>query len=399
MPILVRHTLVEFLKVFCVTLTAATMLILLVGLMKEALQQGLGLKEICLLIPYVIPDALRFSVPGTTLFAACLVYGRMSANNEVVAIKSLGISPLVLLWPVLVASCLISFAALWLNDVAYSWGRTGIRRVVVESVEEIVYRMLKMQRSYGTARFTINVMGIQDRTLLSPTFTYQPPGNGPQVTMTALYGRLRTDPEENTLTVLLHNGTIEMSSEKGTELKLVFPDTKEWTIPLPDATNSRTEAGSPAQVPLWRVPAEVSKQTLRIARTEQELAARAGFQMMTGEFEALTAPSWQDDAQRLREERSRLFRLRTEPHRRLAAGLSCVCFVLVGAPLAIRLRNSDFLTSFFLCFLPILLVYYPLLAYGIDRAKSGTVPPQAVWLGNVILVAAGVWMTRRMMRY
>jgi lipopolysaccharide export system permease protein len=91
--------------------------------------------------------------------------------------------------------------------------------------------------------------------------------------------------------------------------------------------------------------------------------------------------------------------LKTEPHRRWAAGLSCLCFVMVGAPLAIRLRNSDFLTSFFLCFLPILIVYYPLLAYGIGRAKSGAVPPQVVWLGNLILVAAGVWMTRRMMRY
>jgi lipopolysaccharide export system permease protein len=395
MPILIRHTLAEFLKVFLVTLLVATALIMIVGLLKEAVQQGLGLKEALLLIPYVLPDALRFSVPGTTLFAACSVFGRMAAANEIVAIKAVGISPLTLIWPVLAASCLVSFATLWLNDAAYSWGRNGIRRVVVESVEEIVYRMLQMHRSYGTSRFSINVLRVEDRTLIRPTFTYQPPGDKPQVTMTAAYGELRTDPDENTLTILLHNGTIEM----GTELKLVFPDTREWVIPLPDAANAKTDAGGPSAVPMWRIPGEIDKQVRQIASLEQQLAAQAGYQLMTGDFDRLAAPSWTEEQHRLKEERSRLYRLRTEPHRRWAASLSCLCFVIVGAPLAVRLRNSDFLTSFFLCFLPILLVYYPLLAFGIDRAKSGAVPPQTVWLGNVMLVASGGFLMRRVLRY
>jgi lipopolysaccharide export system permease protein len=52
-----------------------------------------------------------------------------------------------------------------------------------------------------------------------------------------------------------------------------------------------------------------------------------------------------------------------------------------------------------LCFVPILIVYYPLLAYGVDRAKSGSVPPYTVWLGNVILAGVGAWMTRKVLRY
>jgi lipopolysaccharide export system permease protein len=73
--------------------------------------------------------------------------------------------------------------------------------------------------------------------------------------------------------------------------------------------------------------------------------------------------------------------------------------VLVGAPLAIRLRNADFLTSFFLCFGPILIVFYPLLAFGVDQAKSGDLPPHAVWIGNVVLAAAGAWIMRKVVRY
>jgi lipopolysaccharide export system permease protein len=97
--------------------------------------------------------------------------------------------------------------------------------------------------------------------------------------------------------------------------------------------------------------------------------------------------------------RHRLFRLQTEPWRRWANGFSCFFFVVAGIPLAIRLRNSDVLTSFFLCFLPILLVYYPLLAFGVDRAKGGVLPPYTVWLGNVFLLLAGLWLLRKVLRY
>ena len=67
--------------------------------------------------------------------------------------------------------------------------------------------------------------------------------------------------------------------------------------------------------------------------------------------------------------------------------------------MAIRLRNSDFLTSFFLCFAPILAVYYPVMMYGIDGAKNGTIPPFSVWAGNLILVVWGAYLLRKVIRY
>jgi lipopolysaccharide export system permease protein len=214
------------------------------------------------------------------------------------------------------------------------------------------------------------------------------------MTMTAQSGSLRTDPEENVLIVELHNGTIEIG-----DYTAVFPDTERQVIPLPDATNSRTEATGPSQLPLAVIPGEKVRQRERVNRREQELAAKAAFQMLTGDFDALASPLWFVELARLRDEDYRYHRLETEPHRRWANGFSCLCFVLVGAPLAIRLRNADFLTSFFLCFLPILIVYYPLLAYGVDRAKNGAMRPETVWLGNVILLVVGGWLLRKVLRY
>ena len=64
-----------------------------------------------------------------------------------------------------------------------------------------------------------------------------------------------------------------------------------------------------------------------------------------------------------------------------------------------RLRNRDMLTSFFLCFLPILIVYYPLLVFGVDGAKDGRLPPWSVWTGNVLLLLWGFYLLRRVIRY
>ena len=67
--------------------------------------------------------------------------------------------------------------------------------------------------------------------------------------------------------------------------------------------------------------------------------------------------------------------------------------------MAIRRRHSDGWASFFACFLPILVLYYPLLVYGVDRAKAGAAPPLSVWLADAILVVWGLWLLRGVYRY
>jgi lipopolysaccharide export system permease protein len=143
MRILTRYVVLEVLKVFVVALTILTMLMILVGVVKEARDQGLEPRQVLQIIPYILPDALRYTLPGTILFAVCSVFGRMSGSNEVVALKSLGISPTTILWPVFGLAVLLSLLAVYLNDVAVSWGRRNVRRIVVESVEEIAYSMLR----------------------------------------------------------------------------------------------------------------------------------------------------------------------------------------------------------------------------------------------------------------
>jgi hypothetical protein len=146
MRILTRYVLFDLLKVFCLTLTGLTLLIVVVLIGKEAVEKGIGLGPLLRMTPYLLPQAMQFAVPGTMLMATTSVYGRMASYNEIVAIKSLGISPMAIVWPTLVLATLVSFVAVVLNDLAVSWGRLGVQRVFLASIEEVTYGQLRTRR-------------------------------------------------------------------------------------------------------------------------------------------------------------------------------------------------------------------------------------------------------------
>lgn len=390
-----RYVLGEVLLIFGLTLAVMTAFMILLGVALEAARQGLGPEPILRLIPYVLPNALRFAVPAAILFSACSAYGRMSAANEMVAVKSLGISPMALLWPGLALSFLISLSAVWLNDLAASWGREGIQRVIMDSVEQIVYGTLRTHRSHRASdRLAITVRRVDGRKLIQPTITTQD-ARGRTMTITAREAELQSRPEHNALMLRLWDPVIE-SGDRG---RLTWPGVLEQEIPLRDATKGADQGKHPADYALRQIPTEVIAQQKRIQEQEQSMATIAACQLLTGDFAGLTRQQWSNRHQILEASHGRLYRLNSEPWRRWANGFSCFFFVWVGAPLAVRLRNSDLMTSFGLVFLPILLLYYPLMQYGVDQAKTGALPPYCVWSGNVILFIVGIGMLRRVLRY
>ena len=393
MKILSRYVLSELLQVFLVALGALTLFMLVVGLVKEAQQQGLGMLQIAQLVPYVLPEAMRFAVPGTMLFAVASVFGRMSASNEITALKAAGITPMAAIWPAVGLAVVVSFVSVWLNDIAVSWGRDGVRRVIVSSVEDIIYGRLRQQRSYSTPKLSINVKGVEGRKLIRPTLSFQPGGETAPVTVSAAEAEMRADAKTGTLTITCRNGTLHVG-----DVKAVFPDTIERVVPLDAVSRKETVSTSPSEIPLADFPKARADQITLLGQIQQLAAAKVAIGMFTGRLEQTTPGAVEGERQQTKLATTRLNRIIMEPWRRWANGFSCLCFVLVGAPMAIRMRNADFLTSFFLCFLPILVVYYPLFMLGISRVKAGVMPPPAVWMANVLITLWGLWLLRRVVR-
>ena len=393
MRILTRYVLFDLLKVFLITLTGLTLLIFVFLLGKEAVDKGIGLGPLLRMAPYLIPQAMQFAVPGTMLLATTSVYGRMASYNEIVAVKALGISPMGLVWPTLILATLVSFLAVVINDAAVSWGMMGVQRVALQSVEEIAYGQLRMRHSYNLGKANITVRDVQGRRLIWPTLIIQGSPGRPAVTASAKEAELHLVPEEGKLIIRFHD--LELDGP----VKWVNPETQEYVTTLEELTGNSTKNRSPSNYALAEIGPAIKEQEDTVARVEQANLAQAAFGMLTGDFDSLSTTSWKPNDKEIENAQTRLYRLHTEPWRRWANGFSCLCFVLVGIPVSIRLRYSEFIASFFICFLPILLVYYPLLAVSVDQAKNGAFPPQSVWIGNFVLAGAGIWLLRRVNRY
>jgi lipopolysaccharide export system permease protein len=394
MRTLTRYLTLELVGWLVIVLLLLTALLVLVVVAGEASRMNLGFGPTLKLLPFVLPTALAYALPCALLFTICLVYGRMSADNEVVATKALGISPVVLLWPAWVLAFGLSLVGVWLTDLAFSWGTVGVQRVVVQSVEQIAYGMLRTQKSYANQRFSITVKDVVGRRLIRPEMNFQANNDMPAMMISAAEAELQTDLARNMMILVLIDGHIEGGRVQG-----YFPGREVHEVPLAYLAARDFKEGNPAQLALRRLTGETVAQERRIDELEQSLAAETAVALVAGEFEKLDEQTWKQRRRQLADARLRLFRLRTEPWRRWANGFSALCFVLVGAPLAILLKKSDVMTTFGWLFLPLLVIYYPLFIGCCDRAKAGDWPAYVVCVPNVLLLVVGMALQRWVVRY
>src|SRR5262249_48247526 len=91
--------------------------------------------------------------------------------------------------------------------------------------------------------------------------------------------------------------------------------------------------------------------------------------------------------------------IQAETHLRPALALGCLCFAAVGCPIGIWFSKSDYMSAFVTCFLPIVIVYYPLIFCMNDLGRSGKIP---AWMGiynaDLLMLLAGAVLFRRLSR-
>src|SRR5947208_1278454 len=137
--------LVELLKIFLLSLIGLTGLILMAGLIAEAMKNGLSPAQMLTAIPLLLPSMLPYTVPTTTLFATCIVYGRLSADNEVLALKAAGIHILHVILPALLLGFVTSGVTMVLYLDTIPFTHFLLKTQVVGDVEDLLYTLLRKE--------------------------------------------------------------------------------------------------------------------------------------------------------------------------------------------------------------------------------------------------------------
>jgi lipopolysaccharide export system permease protein len=388
MSILQRYILVDLIKVLLLVITIMTVLLVFVGVFKEAVDRGLGPLHMLQILPYIVPSLLPYTIPATLLLAVCIVYGRLAADYEITAAKAAGINVLSLLAPAFFLGGTLTVCSLLLNDQVIPWSMANIQRVVTLAMEDIFFDVLSAQHmvEYPDKGWAITVSGVdkEQRRLYRPNLRYTV--GGEQYVAQVREAVLRIDLEKER--VVLQPTDARFAGPGRISIRL-----KEGDIELPLPMSSQKV--NARHISISDIREQLDQFDEARSEAEEAQIVRTAFALAMGEFDALAETPMVEQSNKIIASTSQSRKHNTELHNRFALSCSCFFFALVGGPFSILQARRQFLTSFFLCFLPILLVYYPVVLLMMSLAKSGSVNPAwAMWTGNAILLAGAIFVLR-----
>lgn len=373
----------DLLVINSMTLSVLSLIMLFIGVVREAIRQGLPFKACLEILPYALPNAIVFALPAATLYSTCVVYGRLASDLEILVLESIGVNSKILLRPAMIVALLASLLTVYTVDIAFVWGHHGIVRTILRAVDEMAYSTLKRNGSFVYKDFSISALGVDGDRILNPDITFST-GDG-SVNITAEEAKIVSTEIGSGILVTLYSGTI--SDSRGNHF--YFPGKQQYEFSLLDKDEQSLLDANPSHIPLSLMQTALNESSNHLSSTRTATAAQLGFDIISSRFTAAQSASRLDLVGRVEAEQRRLLRLQAEPFRRWASGFSCLAFALLGAPISLRLKHADSATVFGLCFLPILVIYYPLFALGLTLAKNGSIPPYGSWLGNGVLMLLG----------
>jgi lipopolysaccharide export system permease protein len=389
MRLLERYVLTELLRVFGILVTIATALLVFVGVFGQAKEHDLGYWQIIQILPFVLPMLLPYTIPATLLLSACVVYGRMAGDNEIIASRAAGISVIALLWPSFFLGALLSVVALLVSDQVIPWASGNIERVITLAMEDIFIDRLRTQSQINLREngITITVTGVRDRTLIEPVIRYAPRG-GKAITVQASEARFSFDLPRQLAWLELRGAQSNLPGQQQT----VYLEYDRYPFPLPQ--KSRTLRGS--NLSINDIRHELGNAAQDHVKAQQAQAVETAFALSTGDFDRLQEQEFLMYQHRMVVAKDSSLRLNSDLHNRYAMAVSCLFFVLLGSPFAIVMARKQFLTTFLFCFVPILTIYYPINMMTQNLSKIGTLDPSwAVWTANGVMALAATYFLRR----
>jgi lipopolysaccharide export system permease protein len=375
-----RYILWELFRIFLLALAGLSTIVVMAGIVQETSQQGLGPEHILMLIPLLLPSTLPYTVPATMLFTVAVVYGRLSADNELTAIKASGIPIRVALWPAFILSIVVSGSIMALHYEFIPHTHHRLREMAFKESEEFLYAKLRRDLCFNEPGFnySIYVREVHGKRLIGPVFKQKNDKGEFNLIASAEEAEIKVDQDKKQIIVTLILADIIREGNSFRFDREVIP----IEFPKKADRNPRPRERS--------IPEILERQVTAKQEESKQKAALGKFP--SGSTEDI------QQRQRYYEIKREVSELKIELAERPALALGCLFFVLIGCPVAIWFQKSDFLSSFVTCFLPIVLVYYPINLLAKNLSKEGVNVFVTMWIGNAVLGVAGLFLLWRLGR-
>ena len=365
--ILFRYLISEIIPPFLLGLLAFTS-VLLIGrilrLIELVVTRGVPILQILKLFSLILPTFLEMTVPMAFLLAILLGLGRMSNDQELLAMKASGISAAQILWPVAALASVIALITFFLTMFA--------RPVANFALKKELYNIAKNR--VGTA-LKEKVFNDDFPKILIYVEEIVPPGNTAQGVLIVdkrdpirediilgKVARISTEEETNTLGLRLFDGSIYEREKNRPGFSQTRFNIYDFKLDLDDLIGpiQQKESG-PKEMTISELLSSIEKKQREGAKTIAE---------------------------------------RMELHQRISFGFAPLLFCLLGVALTLVPRSSRANRSwgFMLC-LFWLVTYYALLSLGKALGDKNILHPiPALWLPNVVVGAIGAHFFRHALR-
>lgn len=353
--ILARYLLAQFIPPFLFGFTLFSGVLLLdkiFDLIDLLVNKGVSFILSAKIFFLFLPTILSLSVPMSLLLACLLTFGRLSEDNEILALRSSGLSFRQILWPPLLFAALVSIALVPFN--------TQLTPRAMGQFRSIYHRIAQLDPLQIEAKRFTSVRNIRlyagevlkDRKLLKEVWLYR---IFPDYTERVYAPSGKWEVADNRLSLTLLDGQIErfVHGPGGDFLHIAY---KIYTlaVPLQMANDARSRN--------WR---EHTTPELR-----REINRRTIVNLPVGE-------------------------LKSEYHLRFSLAFAPLALALIGIPLGMTIERGGRGVGFGAA-VGVLFFYYLLLVMGMNLADRGTLPAgAALWIANGVTTGVGLVLFKK----
>jgi lipopolysaccharide export system permease protein len=312
-------------------------------------------------IGYIFPFSLIFTIPWGLLTAVLLVFGRLSADNELIALRSNGVGMTRICLPLAVLAVVCTALCFWLNLQIAPAAQEKLRSSIFDLakrdpmalfgsdqvIDEFPGRKIYVGRKEGNKLENITVFEM-DKNFVPIKVTH------------AHTGRIETDLENNRILMHLYNARYQQRDERDPlDLRKIRDGIymAEGTLPISLEELYEQEKKQP------------NRSAMSLQQLVEELKSDNERRQSTG---------------------------RTELNRRLSLALSCLAFALIAVPLGVRAHRRETSIGFALGLLVALSYFIFVIIGDTLRAKPHLHPELLVLFPTALFLVLGVFLFRRL---